>query len=521
MNRDKELYRQLRNLSWPDLWTGEVPRFNSATARERLERVAVIRAAAVVFSESGPPNQLADIKTWLHFLLNDPQEKIRRYAIAALPKLARDPDDEKQLLTLAKKPASDREKKHVAAALSKIGGRETLQHADTLSPRAVQRIQATVLRAETASAINLNAPFTDFRDIEILLRCRAGLETILRNEIEDFIRLNRKFRLRETKTALIILTPIAPFALSELHQLRCFSDLAFSGTARLPPGRSPLDALAKIIASPTAQKIFQTFTTGPVRYRLDFVNKGHQRAAVRDLAERIYSLDPNLINGGGDTPWTIEIHQTSQSARIALVPKINPDPRFTYRRRDIPAASHPPIAACMARLSIQSRRNRREEILTSSAPASVTRSAAEIIWDPFCGSGLELIERALLGNVSKIIGTDLSPTALEIAQQNFSAAKIQNVQTEFIVSDFRNFDPGPISLIITNPPMGKRVPIPDLRQLIADLFNAAARFLKPGGALIFANPITLTPTDARLKRDFSQLIDFGGFHCRLEKYFKT
>jgi tRNA G10 N-methylase Trm11 len=142
----------------------------------------------------------------------------------------------------------------------------------------------------------------------------------------------------------------------------------------------------------------------------------------------------------------------------------------------------------------------------------------EIVWDPFCGSGLELIECSLSGNVSKIIGTDLSAEALDIAQQNFAAAKTQNVETKFVASEFRNFDPGAVSLIITNPPMGKRVPIPNLRQLIADLFTAATRYLKPGGRLVFANPLNLAPTHTSLKRDFSQLIDFGGFHCRLERY---
>ena len=137
MNRDKELYRNLRELSWDELWTREVPRFNSATARERLERVAVIRAVGVVFAETNHANQLAEVKTWLRSLLNDPQEKIRRYAIAALPKLPRDASDERELIDLAKKPASDREKQHVSTALAKIGGKETLRHAENLTPRAL------------------------------------------------------------------------------------------------------------------------------------------------------------------------------------------------------------------------------------------------------------------------------------------------------------------------------------------------------------------------------------------------
>ena len=46
MKTDKELYRQLRALSREELWKNEVPRFDRAPPRERMERVAVIRAVA-------------------------------------------------------------------------------------------------------------------------------------------------------------------------------------------------------------------------------------------------------------------------------------------------------------------------------------------------------------------------------------------------------------------------------------------------------------------------------------------
>src|SRR5215213_5371406 len=120
MNRDKELYKQLRALTWDKLWSEEVPRFNAASARERMERVAVVRAVGVVFAASGPAESLGEVKAWLHSLLRDPQEKIRRYAAAALPKIAVDAQDEVELLVLAKSAATAREKQHVGKALGKI-----------------------------------------------------------------------------------------------------------------------------------------------------------------------------------------------------------------------------------------------------------------------------------------------------------------------------------------------------------------------------------------------------------------
>jgi tRNA G10 N-methylase Trm11 len=150
----------------------------------------------------------------------------------------------------------------------------------------------------------------------------------------------------------------------------------------------------------------------------------------------------------------------------------------------------------------------------------------EMVWDPFCGSGLELIERALLGGVRSICGTDLSADAIEIARKNFTAAKLGGVEAAFACCDFRDYQkinslgPETVSLVITNPPMGRRVPIPDLRGLIEDLVSVAAIVLKPGGRLIFANPVRMESSQRSLKLQSRRLVDFGGFKCSLEKYLK-
>jgi len=495
MNRDKELYRQLRDLSWHELWTNEVPCFNSATARERLERVAVIRAVAVVFSESGPPAELQTVKDWLRKLLDDPCEKVRRYAIAALPKLGRDQRDERDLLALTQRSASAREKQHLARALGKIGSEETLRHAHSLPAATVQRIQASVLRAENASAIKFGAVMRHISGIEIHLRSRAGLERFVREEAETLVKATGKFQLRETKRGQVTLIPIAPFSLADLYSMRCFWTMSIAvGKAR---GRS-LEPLADLAASPAVLGFLRTLTDGPIRYRVDFVGKGHQRASVRDLAQRIYSKRPELLNGGGDTPWTFEIHSEAHGNRLELSPKLTPDPRFAYRKRDVPAASHPPLAACLARLA--------------------GRVEGDVIWDPFCGSGLELIERSLLGGVTKLFGTDRSDEAIEISRQNFNAAKIPGVEANFVGSDFRKFNPGKLTLIITNPPLGKRVPIPNLHQLIEDVFRSATRLLTPGGRLVLINPLDTSIPIYPLRLVFSELVDLGGFRRRLEKY---
>jgi tRNA G10 N-methylase Trm11 len=150
----------------------------------------------------------------------------------------------------------------------------------------------------------------------------------------------------------------------------------------------------------------------------------------------------------------------------------------------------------------------------------------EIIWDPFCGSGLELIESALLGGVERLCGTDRSAAAIAIARGNFAAAKVGGAQAELACCDFRDFaasgslGPNRASLLITNPPMGMRVPIADLRGLMKDLFTVAATVLRPGGRMVLAHPLALEHPHPALRLEFRQAVDFGGFDCRLEMYRK-
>ena len=87
MKSDQDLYKRLRDLPKEELWSGEVPRFNAASPRERMESVAVIRATGMIFSRFGTEEEKEQVRTWLIALLQDPQEKVRRYALAALPKI--------------------------------------------------------------------------------------------------------------------------------------------------------------------------------------------------------------------------------------------------------------------------------------------------------------------------------------------------------------------------------------------------------------------------------------------------
>jgi SAM-dependent methyltransferase len=510
MKTDKELYHELRVLSCEKLWNDEVVRFDRSTPEERIKRVAVIRAVGVVFSESGTTKQKAEVRSWLVRLLQDPSEKVRRYAMTALPKLGAGPREEEALLSLLRTTTVEREKKYLGQALDKIGGRATLNVVAGdrgFFLQTEQKVKASVARKERPSAIRMDRLLSDFTGLRIHLHCRKGLEEIVRDEVKDDIAKPRKFRIAGIWSGLVTITPAAPFSLADIYTLRCFATVGFFlGHVRSSNLAESVDALASMMTSPLSQSVLKAFTDGSIRYRLEFVSKGHQRGAVHLLANRAYAMCPDILNDPRSAPWSMDLLPSGQGISVELRPKLTPDPRFTYREDDIRAASHPPLAACMARLA--------------------RRVNQEIVWDPFCGTGLELIERARLGGVQTIYGTDINPDAIAICRANFTAAQVKGIRLKLACCDFRDYTKieglgsKSVTLIITNPPMGRRIRVPNLRGLFGDLFAIAARVLKPGGRLIFANPMRIGPLDPSLQLKYRKVIDLGGFNCRLEMYLK-
>jgi 23S rRNA G2445 N2-methylase RlmL len=510
MKSDKELYRQLRELPGDRLWREEVARFDKASPKERMERVAVIRAVGVVFSATGTAAQRGEVRAWLRRLLQDPSEKIRRYAMAALPKIGAGEGEEKELLSLLKPTTGEREKKFLGRALDKIGGEATLEavaKTPGLLPQTEQKVRASIARKEMPGAIRMDAACAEFSGLTIHLRCRMGLEGIVRDEVNEYIAKHGQFRVSGMADRVVAIIPIAPFSLADLYTMRCFATAGFVlGTVRNANPAEYVEALANLIASPMSRKLFATFTEGSHRYRLDFIGKGHQRGAVSDVVNRAYAICPDILNDARSAPWAVDVHPSVRGDSVELRPKFAPDPRLGYRTDDVDAASHPPLAACMARVA--------------------GRFGEEIVWDPFCGSGLELIESALLGGVKKIIGTDVSASAIAIAKANVAAAKLNGVEANFSCCDFRDFAKveglgrESVTLVISNPPMGRRIRVPNLRGMIAELFEVATHVLKPGGRLVFPNPVRVAPRDAMLKLQYHVVVDLGGFDCRLEVYEK-
>jgi 23S rRNA (guanine2445-N2)-methyltransferase / 23S rRNA (guanine2069-N7)-methyltransferase len=214
---------------------------------------------------------------------------------------------------------------------------------------------------------------------------------------------------------------------------------------------------------------------------LDFPERGHQRGTIRRVVDRVFEQASEILNDSREAPWSIDVIPTGEGRKesfVELRPRLYPDPRLAYRQDDIPAASHPPLAACMARMAGPHPR--------------------EVVWDPFCGSGTLLIEAAMIATrtapglyrrrfgffawlghnpdlfqktfdevrAERILdpsklpimsGSDQDPAAVELTRANLENAGFKGL-VHLATSRFESTKAAqPKGLIVTNPPYGVRL----------------------------------------------------------------
>jgi 23S rRNA G2445 N2-methylase RlmL len=204
------------------------------------------------------------------------------------------------------------------------------------------------------------------------------------------------------------------------------------------------------------------------------------------------------VNDPTGSAWEVVVDEREGRVGVELVPLGIVDRRFAWRRRDVPAASHPTIAAALARV------------------AGVRPD--DVVWDPFVGSGLELVERAKLGPARAMHGTDTDPRALEAARENLQAAGVRGVH--LVRADATRHVVRGVTLILTNPPMGRRVARGTSSTLLERFVEHAAAQLGPGGRLVWLSP---SPKESRkwsrkagLELALAREVDMGGFPAELQ-----
>jgi 16S rRNA G966 N2-methylase RsmD len=436
----------------------------------------------------------------------DPAPRVRKAAAMALGKVG---GDDARAALIARWDAGDAppdERRALAEALGKLGGDDALARLRALDAgddaELARRRDRGVLMAERTAGRGTPSQIADDiappAPIAIRLGCRPGLGALLGDELAA--RGIASQPIDDRGAALQLTAPLA-----SLFAARLWTTLAMpfplAAAGDLPA------AIAQTIASPAVLGLLRAWTRGPIRWRLGFAH-GHKRAVVWRVARRTAAAAPELLNDPTATTWDAIVDDAART--LALVPRRLDDPRFAYRVADVPAASHPTVAAALAWLG-------------EARPG-------DRIWDPFCGSGVELIERARRGPLRALRGTDLDPTALDAARANLAAA---GVTAELAIADARDAAAagaagaagsgraGEIDLIITNPPLGSRVQL-DAAALLVAALPGFARALAPRGRLVWITPAPRrtgpVAEQLGLRRTRHYPVDLGGVRGQLERW---
>lgn len=446
-------------------------------------------------------------------LLKHEDSRVRRAAASALGRLGGDVPSEPTASTLPAGPTVEAalleawpgtdpaERRALAEALGKIGGERSavlLATVDAGDDAELRRIvdKAKLMRARDATrtepvALDLDAQTGEALPIE--LRCRTGLEALLFAEVRELPLLSDARIVAPGVVTATLRGPATAVLASRLH-----TDFSFV-LETVPSDRSEVDAVVAALTSSAATRIFSTFTRGTPRLRIDWEGRGPQRGLTWKIAAAL--AERGIVNDSREAPWEARIRTTPRGAlQIALIPRGLDDPRFAYRKADVPAASHPTIAAAIARFA---------DVRTD-----------DVVWDPFTGSGVELIECARRGPPRLAFGTDIEAAALAAARQNVEAAA---ANIELVLADATTYIPAVRpSLIVSNPPMGRRVHRGDVGPLLESFLAHLAEVAAKRARLVWISPIPkrTTPFATSLGFELERAIelDMGGFPGRLERW---
>ncbi len=427
--------------------------------------------------------------------VHDADLKTQRYAVGSIGR-AQVPDCEAALLGLwADAPLEL--KRALAEALGKIGGEpalgllRTVEETDPELTRRVRRaivmLGRTIGRDRPAGiALDRRLPCVTL----CVLRSRPGLAEIVAEQIAAVaspevlgpaeVAVRWQGSLGELLVARSVLEVALPIPLAGGGDLE----------------QQILDALT----ATDVIELLSAWTVGTPRFRLHWEGAGHRRAHTWQIAHDLAARTELVINDPAGAAWEIVVREGRKD--LLAIARGFDDPRFAYRRLDVPGTSHPTVAAALAHVA--GARN------------------DDVVWDPFVGSGLELIERARLGPYRSLVGSDSELRALAAARENLAAAAVPALIEQ---ADARTHRPAGVTLVLTNPPMGRR----SLREKgLADLLDAflanVSATLTTDGRLVWLSPFPArTAATARglgLHVERIATVDLGGFEAELQRMHK-
>jgi 23S rRNA G2445 N2-methylase RlmL len=477
--------------------------FAAEGLRARFEGAAPSTRARIVRALGRLPGEAA--RAMLVSALEDADAKTRRNAAIALGHVPGEGVERALLAAWTRDPRPEMHRS-IAAALGKVGSQQSLallRDASRAPDAELARIarRATLMIDRTASRPargRLDASRAPAAPVDVLLVARRGLEELLAEEAAAIAALSDVRVAGPGRASARLVGPM-----QDLFAARTMLAFRFPlATEWIREGEKPEDAIARAVTSNQARAVFGTWTVGAPRYRIAWAQGGHRRAATWGAASAVAQRAPELVNDPTASLWDVVVETQQRLVDVSLAPRALDDPRFAWRRGDVPAASHPTLAAALARV------------------AGVRDD--DVVWDPFVGSGSELVERARLGPVRSLHGSDVDARALAVARRNVAAA---GLTARLETGDALALAPAGVTLVITNPPMGRRASRKAGLTDLLDRFVAhASAVLAPGGRLVWIAPwperARAAARRAGLRLDTARTVDMGGFDGEMQRWTK-
>jgi precorrin-6B methylase 2 len=441
---------------------------------------------------------------WLTAHLVDQDPKTRRRAATALGKCG-DPSVESALISALGNASDLPDLRVLSKALGNAGTERALAPLAAVrsdDPELVRIVREATLKLERScsrrepSGIDLGA--VPREPTTVLLHVRAGLEAFLLEELGK----SRSARLSGRGRVAVVLDG----PLESLYRARTFLHLGFPLEPESIRGGDVAAAVAAVLTSARAVDILTRFTRGKIRYRIAWTSGGRRRALNFRVATLVSEKRAELLNDPTAAPWELAITEKYDKSGGRIYAELWPqgavDPRFAYRKHATVASSHPTIAAALAR-------------------AGGVRPD-DVVWDPFAGSATELIERARLGPYALLYGSDSEPAALGRARENLAAAGVARCELAVGRAEYFRI-PSPPSLVVTNPPFGRRVRTEQaIRELLERALANVAGQLRPGGRVVWISPEPGATASAAERLGLSvqlrQAVDVGGIAAELQSF---
>jgi 23S rRNA G2445 N2-methylase RlmL len=126
----------------------------------------------------------------------------------------------------------------------------------------------------------------------------------------------------------------------------------------------------------------------------------------------------------------------------------------------------------------------------------------------------------MLGPFRALFGSDVDADALAIAKGNLDAA---GVAATLDRADALGQGPAGVTLVITNPPMGRRSSrTAGLADMLDRFVARVASLLVPGGRLVWISPFPArsraAATRAGLTLEWARVVDMGGFEAEMQRW---